>query len=313
MPPRMKGYHVRRYPRKGRLYKYVGDDIYSLAIHVYYHEEKQGPYVLNRFYEKIYLRSYKHTDKSWMQVCELDISDCLTDRIDILRAAMRLIDNRLIAAVNDSLIVVDATDPKELKLIDKKLDVLKKRRPFTYKDRKEEFAIPLVPIEEFELEERIRLSIDLNYHFSYGGNKIYDSSIVDIHDGKFAFFFVDDADVARFDVIRWDDEKIYCKFSSARPFTILESVTGAPRFSDDKFVKNGKLYCYDDHTLMVFDIRSNRRIRKLGHFVRMYYDIYDIAVLEDGNILLCVRLDQDQGLSTPDKQKYYLYLLKNPE
>ncbi len=307
---RVEGYYVRRYPNSGRLYKNVGDDIYSFAIHAYYHTEGKGP-SLKRFYEKVYLRSYKHTDKSWMPVCELDISDCLTDNINSIRLAMRMIDNRLIAIVNDSYVVVDTTDPGELKLIDKKkLDALKKYIRLTYMDRQKEFAIPLVPVEEIGLEERIKLSIDLNYWYYGFRNEINESSIVDVHDGKFSFFIVDFDDIVRFDVTRWDDEKVYCKFSTLRPFTILESVTG--HFYDDKFVKNGKFYCYDDHTLMVFDVRSNSRIRKLGHFVRMDYDIEDMAVLDDGNILLCVRWNPE-FLTRSDEQKKYLYLLKNPE
>ncbi|MBC8470747.1 MAG: hypothetical protein H8D56_14840 [Planctomycetes bacterium] len=313
--PSVAGYSEEIYPRHGnRLYKDAGNEIFFFSIHAYYRSEGQPP-LHKRFYEKVYLRSYKHTGNNWMPVCELDISDCFTNKISpYFRAAMRLIDNRLIACVNNSYVLVDVTNPGELKLIDKKLDVLQRFRPS--KDRKKEFSIPLVPIEEFGLEERIRLSIDLNYNFNYGDNEFYDSSIVDIHDDKLAFFFIDFLDyddVARFDVIRWDDEKIYCKYSNSRPFTILESVTGAPGRFSPKFVKNGKLYCHNSNTLMVFDIRSNRRIRKLGHFVRMDYDIQDMAVLEDGNILLCVRWDPEFIRDRSNEDKYYLYLLKNPE
>lgn len=313
---RVAGYREEIYPRDGKLlYKDAGNDIFSFSIHAYYRREGSGS-SQKRFYEKVYLKSYKHTGESWMPVCELDISDCLTNNISSIRMSMRLIDNRLIACVNNSCVVVDATNPEELKLVDKKLDVLKIIWPYTHKDRKEEFDIPLVPVEGIGLEERIKLSIDLNYRFYDIDNDIYESSIVDIHDGKLAFFFIDFLDyddVARFDVIRWDDEKIYCKYSNSRPFTILESVTGAPGRFSPKFVKNGKLYCHNSNTLMVFDIRSNRRIRKLGHFVRMDYDIQDMAVLEDGNILLCVRWDPEFIRDRSNEDKYYLYLLKNPE
>ena len=253
-----------------------------------------------------------------MPVCELDLSDYVTDKIDIfLPVAMRLIDSRLIAYINDSCIVVDATNPGELKLIEKKLDVLKKYRPFSNNDRKEKFAIPLVPVEEIGLQERIKLSIDLNYQFYDYRNEIYDSTIVDIHDGKFAFFIVDPPDydgIARFDVTGWDDQKIYCKFSSTRPFTILEVITASSHYNKGTFVKNGKLYSNLNNTLMVFDIRSSRRIRKLGHFVRMDYDIEDMEVLGDGNILLCVQRNlEDFAKSHSNENKYYLYLLQNPE
>ena len=63
---------------------------------------------------------------------------------------------------------------------------------------------------------------------------------------------------------------------------------------------------------MVFDVRSNRRIRKLGHFVRMNYNINDMEVLEDGNILLCMRWKPEFNRNQPRKYKHYLYLLKDP-
>lgn len=313
MPPNLEGYYVKIYPGDGMIYKNVGNDIYSFNIHAYCRSEKQGP-SQKTFCDHVYLRCYKHDGKDWMPVCELDISDCLTNRIDILRMAMRLIDNRLIAFVNDSCIILDATDPGEFKLIDKMLDVLQKYRPYTYKDRKEEFAIPLVPVEGIELEERIKLSIDMNYRFSYGDNEIYESSIVDVQDRKFSFFCANYDDVVRFDVTHWDDEKIYCKFSSSRPFTILESMTTSQRHNYSAFVKNGKLYSLQNDTLMVFDVRSKSKIRKLGHFVRMDYDIEDMAVLENGNILLSVQWDpEDFVINRLKGRKYYLYLLKNPE
>jgi hypothetical protein len=312
MVPNMEGYYVEEYPSKGLLYKNFGDDIYSFSIHAYCRSVKQG-HTRITLCDMVYLRCYRDDEKSWIPVWELYISDCLSDHIRSIRMAMRFIDNRLIACVNNSYILLDATNPEELKIIDKQIDVLKRYLPLTYRDRKKELSIPLVPIEEISVEERIRLSIDLNYGFYNRDNRIYESSIVDVHDDKFAFFFVDLDDVVRFDVTRWDNEKVYCKFSGARPFTILEVMTESHHYHYHTFVKNGKLYSNLNNTLMVFDIRSNRRIRKLGHFVRMNYEIEDMAVLEDGNILLCVRLDQDQGLSTPNKQKNYLYLLKNPE
>jgi hypothetical protein len=225
--------------------------------------------------------------------------------------AMRFIYNRLIVFVNDSCFLLDATDPGDLKIIERKIDLLKRYLPFTFKSRKEEFAIPLIPIEEVSVEERIKLTIDLNNGYHDYDNKIYESSIVDSHDGKFSFFFVAQDEVARFDVTSWDNEKVYCKFSAARPFTILEIMTRGDRFYNDNFVKNGKFYCRNNHTLMVFDVRSNSRIRKLGHFVRMDYYFEDLAVLEDGDILLSVRW-VPEFLNRSDNMKYYLYLLKNP-
>jgi hypothetical protein len=312
--PNASGYGEEIYPRHGRLlYKGAENDIFSFSVHVYYRDEYKGT-SKKRFYEKVYLRSYQYTEINWMPVFELDISECLTGNINVIRLAMRIIDSKLIACVNNSVVVLDIANPEELRIIEKKLDVLNQYRPFRHRQSKETFTIPLIPIGGIESEERIKLSIDLNYEFHYGSNDIYESSIVDVHDGRFSFFFVDDLDVARFDVVRWDEEKMYCKFGSERPFTILESITGTPRYYD-RFVKNGKLYCYHDHTLLVFDTRSKRGIRKLGHFVRMNYRIEDAAVLEDGNIILCTRLDQEAGLKATNQHNWYWYLnlLENPE
>jgi hypothetical protein len=314
--PWLKGLHVEIYPLFKMLYTPIGDDLYAFQTETYYRTEGKGSRRQN-FYEKVYLGSYKHVGESWTPVCEFDISDCLTDRTDIIRMAMRLIDNKLVACVNDSCIVADVTDPAKLDRIETKLDVLKKRRPWFSQDRQKEFAIPLVPTETIGIEERVKLTIDLNYRYVYGYNDIYKSSIVDVYDGKIRFILVSQEDIASFDVTRWDQENIYCRFSAARPWTILEGMpTSGHSFFDRKFVKNGNLYCYRNDTLMVFDIRSNRRIRKLGHFVRMQYTIEDAVVLENENILLSVR----QNLSAPyapydtpyDKRKEYLYLLENP-
>ncbi|HUV62460.1 MAG TPA: hypothetical protein VMW24_01110 [Sedimentisphaerales bacterium] len=307
------GYRTQNYPRNGHLYKSVDGQIYSFSIVAYYQIEREDR-LQKRIYEKVYLRSYKVIEKNGMPVNELDeldISDCLTKRTDIFLPVMRLIDNVIVACVNQSCIVVDATDPGELKRIDTKLDVLKIPQPH-YPDRQKEFSIPLVPVEGIGTEERIRFSIDLNCGSHYGTIDICESSIVAVHDGKIAFFLVSERDIARFDVVRWDQENIYCKFSSARPFTILEGIAGTPD-RGQAFVERGSLYCCGYDTLLVFDIRSESRIRKLGHFVRMDYRIEDIAVLNDGNILLCTEWERNFSRSDPAKRKKsYLCLLKNP-
>jgi hypothetical protein len=298
---------IRIYPSMGGLYREDGGNLYFFAIHTYSHREEKMDVC-----EKVYLGSYKLAGEYGDQFKEIDISECLTDRANLFRIAMRFVDDKLIAILNDSYVLVDTANPEELKLIDKKLDVLTQYRPFAYTDRKEEFDVPLVPIEGISEEERIRLSIDLNFHFYGGDSPIYESSIVDIHDGKIAFAFIERDEVVRYDVARWDDEKIYCKFSASRPYTILENITDRPGFYDPKFVKNGKLYCQGDNALMVFDIRSRGRIRKLGHFVRSDYGIADAAVLEDGNILLCIYRYQDTGENNSTSRRWYLSLLKDP-
>ncbi len=298
--------YCRPYPRAGGVYKKVGNDLYALVIHSYWrHIEKTN------VYENVYLRSYKLTSGSWKQASELDLSDCLKE--GPLRTAMRLFDNTLVVCIRDSLVVLDVTNPGELKQIDKKLKVLGGSWSLEYEDRKKEIAVPLVPIDNISMEERIRLSIDLRYLFNYGDNDIHESSIVDVQDGKFAFFSASGRDVARFDVIRWDRENIYCRFSASRPFTILESLSGQWYEGYGALVEDGKLYCRRRNTLLVFDVHSGRRIRKLGHFVRMDCHIDDMSILDDSNILLSARWYVSSGEGRSREQKKFLYLLKNPE
>jgi len=288
-------------PSSGGLYKKVGDSLYSFASRAEYHREGQGKTTV---YEKVRMARYKLAGESWMPAGELDLSDCLAGRTTILRTAMRLIDDVIVACINESCIVVDVTKPGELKRIDTKLDALKYGRSL---NRQKEFAIPLIPVKEISIEERIKLSIDLNY----GRGTIYESSIVDVDDGKVAFFIVSREDIARFDVIRWDQDNIYCKFIAARPFTILETIMGR-LYSGEAFVKGGNLYCRGKDTLLVFDVRSSHRIRKLGHFVRMSCVIEDFAVLDDGRILLYLWRDKDLGIGGRYHQQRYLCLLENP-
>ncbi len=290
-------------PWSGALYKKVGDDLYSFAIRAEYRREGKMT-----IYEKVFLASRKLTGGKWMPTGELDISDCLEDRTTRPRVAVRLVDKIIVACVNKSYVAADVTDPTNLKRIQTKLNTLKHPRS---SDRQKEFAIPLVPIEEINIAERIKLSIDLNYHFDYSGNDIHDTSIVDIHDDKIAFVRVSQEEITRFDVVRWDQENIYCKFSSARPFTILETIMGRLNFRE-AFVKGGKLYCRGKDTLLVFDVRSGHRIRKLGHFVRMSCTIEDFAVLDDGRILLYVWRDKLLGIGGRYHQQRYLCLLENP-
>ncbi|MBN2180640.1 MAG: hypothetical protein JW715_01905 [Sedimentisphaerales bacterium] len=307
-PEGLEEYHTRDYPGRDKLIKVVGDNLYSFSILAYFSRERidrEGKPPLNRdIYEHAYLRSYKYTVNRWIPICEIDISECLTDH-SYSQIALRLIDNKIIAIINNSFVLIDATNPEELKRLDTKLDVLK--RPMGYiQERRKEFSIPLVPVEGIDIEDRIKLSIDLNYQYE----GIDERSIVDIHDEKISFFLASYYDdIRRFDVTGWDSENIYCKLSTARPFTILEHMSSV--YLGRVFVKNGKLYFSSKNTLLVFDIRSGDKIRKLGHFIRMDYSIQDIAVLDDDNILLCMRWDRN--LSNYDSsEKNFLCLLKNP-
>ena len=155
-----------------------------------------------------------------------------------------------------------------------------------------------------DIKERIRLSIDLVLH----NFEAYRSSMVDIQGDRISFFFVSEEGIKRYDVTGWDDENIHCKFGIERTFTILERMLSS--YNNHTFVKDGLLYNYTNNKLMAFDIRDAKRIRKLGHFVRTDFRIEDIAVLENGNILMCSRYYYEIG--NKDIDRSYLYLLKDP-
>jgi hypothetical protein len=155
----------------------------------------------------------------------------------------------------------------------------------------------------------------LRYRYQYDDNNIYDSSIVASNDDRIAFFCASQRDIARFDVVGWDDDKIHCSFGTARPYTILESMARSFGPDNQAFVRGQKLYVKEGQQLMVFDVCSYNRIRKLGHFYRMDCYIEDVAVLEDGRLILCAlwnKWERRFGKMRRDRTRY-LYLLENPQ
>lgn len=315
--PRVEGYMTKSYPRRPKaLYKSTDDGMYCFGIISYYRREGEVPRQSD-VHEKVYLRSYKLVGSSWRVVDELDISDLIGENVSYLRMAMRLIDNTLVVCVNRNLVVVDVTEPGDFEQTDKRLDVVQVHGHWSLRqmDRQEEFEVPIIAIERIGIAETIKLSVDLRYRLYDLDNDIYRFSMVDAYNDKIAFFSVSDDEIMRFDVIRRDEKTAYCKFSNSRPFTILEAVTGygyTTGFRERTFVENGRLYIPGQNTLLVFDIRGGHGVRNLGHFVRMDWNISDVAALEDGRVLLYAWWS---GLERGDseKDKRYLYLLENPE
>jgi hypothetical protein len=323
---RYKGYRTARLPRGGGRwggpFKIINDQMYAFEIHACYRDEK-GDYPIwgfsKRFYEKLYIRSFKF-DTYFRPAGFIDISDYIKKgKSGRPFITMRLVDNKIVLLINNnSLIVVDVSDPMQLKLIDEK--------PYTVTGSirgwlqvggqvagSKDITIPIIPTDKISIEERIKFSIDHYFLPSYRilHPDIFRHSMVDVNDGKISFVVVSSGEISRFDVTGWDDEKIYCKFSAKRPFTMLERITDRYNIHGYQFVHDGNLYMCGPHSLLVFDIRSKGRIRKLGHFVRSrFYYISDIAVLEDGNILMIMRYRPKS--KERDDEKQYLYLLKSP-
>ena len=328
-------YYASSYPRNGGLYKTVGDDLYLFEIHAIYRKKRRDVTYEKAYdvtYEKLYLRSFKLVKDYWQPSYILDLSDCLRTNHHP-QIAMRLIENKLIVFVRDfsgkdNFIVVDVSDPEHLKVIGKNNDITS-RYTSIFNDiqmkNEQTVTIPLVPIDAIKIEEQIKFSIDLycsrDLNYRHRGNNLYRNSLVDINNNTISFVaHAWYGGISRLEVTHWDEKNIYCELTARRPFTIIEQMTGAA-YLERFFVVNGKLYLYGnrdfgnyfDNNLMVFDIRSKNRIRKLGHFIRPRFYIEDIAVLENGNILVSGATPKQTDKGRRYDYSYFLYLLKDPK
>ena len=301
-----KRYGVRLYPMYPGLYQRIGGELYFFELLALGKTtDTKPPYE----YEKLFLSSFKLVNTHWEQASELEISDCLRGKSDEpvphVHMAMRYMDNKIVAHINGTYAAIDVSEPWRLKLIDKKLGSFRRIWPSEGPKR---FSLSLIPIEGMDIKERIRLSIDLPFGIFPNFNDTFRSSIVDIDGDRISFFYFTKKGLKRYEVTGWNDEKIHCKLSAERSFTMLEQISSY--WGHRSFVKNGNLYTFNEHKLMVFDIHNSEQIRKLGHFVRSEFKIQDITVLENGNILMC--LLYRSNFADKNVNKSYLYLLKDP-
>lgn len=313
-----EGLGLDMYPSLAEMSYNNGRDTYIFRLNAYYRERKKGKRgtTIVRDHEKVYLCSYKLLEGFHsIGVSALDLSDCIYEE-DAFHMAMRQIGDKLVVFIKDSYAVIQIKEDGSLELIDKKVDGLKGfSRRLTSTDKI--FKLPLLPVQGISIEERVKLSLDINY--CYGrwrqAENLHRYSLTDISGDKISFCLLDEYRISRFDVVKWDEENIYCRLRDQRPFMFLEQMFGQLGDRDTYFVRDGKLYAYEYQKLSVFDVRSNR-IRKLGHFQRITEDyfIQDMELLDDGNILLCCVWERYPGHSGRDYLlKWYLKLLKNPE
>lgn len=306
---RFPGYYSKYPYDDGRLIKEINGNLYYFEIQAYYQKIKETPIVEIK-YSNLNLCSYKLTDKSWVPVSELDLSECINEDTMQLQLAMRLIGDTLFAFVENSLVEIDVTNPDELQIINMKKNVINRKAKFKPWESQDLITVPILPVDGISMEDKIKLSIDYIYNYP----KMYESSIVDIQDNKILYCHIlTDEIITCSEVINYDDEYIYCRNIASRRITILEEMLESRYLPYETFVKDGKFYLKGTHSLMVFDIRSNNRIRKLGHFVRMDYRINDMAVAENGNILIYMSLPGAMKNEEGDYlQKLYMCLLKAP-
>jgi len=286
----------------------IGESVYTYSFDLHYRriavEEKQ-----QNEYEKLYLRISQFEGGRLVPQSFIDFSEYIIDK-DHPFNLIRCIEDKLVIIINKNILVGQIHQDGRLEIIEKKTGQLARYSPhYNPPSFEEAFSIPLVPVDQISTDERIRLSIDLNFSSWWGK---FDRSLADISSDGIFFCRVTDRQIEKFKVIRWDDKKVWCRFVERRPFTVLETLLRNYNTDFYEFVKDDKLYVYGDSRLLVFDIRSG--IRKLGHFERIADNCYisDAAVLDDGNILLSTTesIQRDKGKW---ESKHRLYLLENPE
>jgi len=285
-----------------------GDSIYTYSFDLYFREieieEKK-----RSEYEKLTLRISQFEGGRFVPQSFVDLSEYIVDK-DPPFNLIRRVGDKLILVINRNILVGQIQADGRLEIIEKKPGQLARYSPhYNPPSFEEAFSIPLVPVERISVEERIRLSIDLNFCSWWGK---FDRSQVNIDSEGIFFFLVGNSQIGKYKVIRWDDKKVWCRFVENRPFRVLETLLTNYNTDFYEFVRNQKLYVYGDSRLLVFDIRSG--IRKLGHFERITNSggIQDVEVLPDGRILLSTVISR-QTEKGDWQTKCYLYVLKDPE
>lgn len=282
----------------------TGESVYAYSFDLYYREKEVEEKKHNE-YEKLHLRISKFQDGRFVPLSTINLSEFIIDK-NHPWAYSRQIEDKLVIIINKSILAAQIQNDGSLEIIETKTNQLAQHSPhYDPTSFEKEFAIPLVPIDQIDLEKRIRLSID--FRFSYWWFNL-DRSLVDIGPDGIIFCLVRNGQIEKYKVQRWDEKTIWCRFVERRPFTLLETLFGSLGHNDWQFVKDGKLYVYGNQKLLVFDVRTG--IRKLGHFVRITETGYisDVAVMDDGNILLGTmeRIQRGRG-------EWELNLLDNPE
>lgn len=284
MPPHYEveeGLELNRYPHPhfGRITSRLRGQAYEFVFYIYSQSEKvvnkNGREVKNTRYKKVLLRSFQRAGGVQLPVSTLDLSDSIVDE-GHPGLAMRRIEDKLVVLLENQCLVVAINDRGELALTEKN-----RYMPVARFVLDKPFTIPLIPATTIDVRERVRLSIDLAVPRIR--NRVYKASLVSDHGGKMRFVLVNDDSLVRYDVIGWDEEKISCQYRDTRA-----SLIGGFSWGESYFVRDNRLYMFSRNKLMVFDVLTDRRIRKLGHFQRFsdQFGFGDIAVEENGNVVL---------------------------
>jgi hypothetical protein len=310
-----EGLGLSTYPEENFVFHEMQGQLYAFVLYKYYkpvkEEYKEGRFGEIHIDKECYLKSFKVTDRQYEPIASLDLSDCLHERVNTYYT-MRFVGNKIVAFIADQCVTISISEYGDMEILGK--GKMKRYMSHLVLNEQQDFKIPLIPSNGINTKERIRTSIDFNYWGGYRDvNYFTRRSLVDIHEDEISFYHIYKNELARFDVINWDDEYVYCRFRDARPFTFFEQRV-SPINDGWRFVQNGKLYAYHDAKLMIFDIRSER-LRKLGHWERWTDDywITNLEVLENGDLLLGARERVQINDRKQWEWKSYLYLLKNPQ
>lgn len=295
-------------------YHQIGDNTFAFGLFSAVLEKKDpNKSYTDCYFKNLYLRSFQFQEGTFLPVSTVELSDLLVEEERPL-LGMRIIEDKLIVLINRSCVVAEISSTGTVQILKKYPNHTKIRWQRLDLNRQQEFLIPLVPAEQIPVEQRIKLSIDWYNWKLYRSEQMFDHTITDRHGETIRFYVLSEVEdeqyeLARYEVVRWDKQSVYCKFKDSRPFTFLEQLFGGIYDHRCSFVQKGKFYFYTYQKLMVFDVRF-KRIRKLGHFERTHhhFSIEDIAVLEDGNILIAER-KYDEGREILCS----LHLLENPE
>lgn len=288
-----EGLSLRSHPssRFGRMTWELEEGEHFVAFYVYSREEEverdNGEYYTRHRDERVYLRLFQKAGPVELPISTIDLSDCIGGQRHAW-PAMRRIEDQLVVLVGDQCLVIEIKTNRDLEIVER--NRYQGMTPYFYSRRKldpasptrdDVFAIPLIPGDGVDIRQRVKLSVDLAAGI-YGG-RLHQETLVSDSNDKMRFASAIENGMARYDVLGWDREEIQCRFRDARRFLF-----GGDSWGNDSFVHAGRYYVHNWNTLMVFDIRADHGIRKLGHFQRFSdtFEIGDIGVEENGNIVL---------------------------
>jgi hypothetical protein len=211
-------------------------------------------------------------------VDKLDLLPYLGDRARMW--GMYMLDSTIYASTGDKLLIFDVgADGKPVlrKVINGQFGTHDKIGRVTRKQiRQNTFSMPLVPVEGFNIQERLKITIELSGYPLIAS----DGDIVVVVDEDFPILRV-------YRLKEVKDDVATLEMAGFRRPTPLE------RFTDiiiptQVFVRDGLAYVvgYGLGGLSVYDIRRPQQIRRIGHYAAPKEWLQAIAPLPDGNILV---------------------------